>query len=101
MTPIIISVTVLIVLLALIILCIYHIKVKKFADIVVEETNKPKTNQREITTNRITKQKTEKERQSYDDAVRLKAYLLASNDGYKKDAHEYWYEAEKEIRNKP
>ena len=33
-----------------------------------------------------------------DDEVRFRAYHIASDDGFKKDPHEYWIEAEKELR---
>lgn len=54
-----------------------------------------KVDQRQISTSIIVK---EKERFISDDEIRFHAYMLASEDNFKKDPKEYWVQAEKELR---
>jgi hypothetical protein len=59
----------------------------------------PKVSQAEVETTKIIKIKKETERFVSDDEIKFRAYMIASADGFKGDAREYWIQAEKELKD--
>jgi len=58
----------------------------------------PTMNQPAVDTTKIIKIKKETERFVSDDEIKFRAYMIASADGFKGDAQEYWIQAEKELK---
>ena len=67
----------------------------------VKPITRPVVDQRHIETDKIIKsisKKSETERFVSDDEIKFRAYMIASADGFKGDAQEYWIQAEKELK---
>jgi hypothetical protein len=68
---------------------------------VVKPITRPVADQRRIETDKIIKSivnKPETVRFVSDDEIKFRAYMIASADGFKGDAQEYWIQAEKELK---